>query len=67
MRDLRELFTRWLNGIPAREEEWHPDPQAERDARRVQQLERELAELDIYVDLIRPDRGDDGRSDRRAV
>jgi hypothetical protein len=67
MRDLRELFQRWLERIPAREEEWHPDPEAEQAARRVRELKRQLAELNVYVDVIRPPRRDDGRDDRRAV
>ncbi len=67
MRELRELVWRWLDRIPAQEKDWQPDPEAVQVERRQRDLERALAELNIYVDTMGPDRNDNYERTHRAI
>jgi hypothetical protein len=68
MRKLQELMFSWLDRIPTPEPRWTPDARALRAERRRQRVERQLAELDVYVDAISPyEQDDDERSADRAV
>ncbi len=67
MRELKELVWRWLDRIPPEDRVWHPDAKAVQLDHRQQDLERQLAELDIYIDTIQSPGDDDGRTHRRAV